>query len=266
MSRDFKGIWIPKEIWLNEDLTMLEKIIFVEIDSLDNKNHCIAGNEYFAKFCNCSESKISKAIKKLQDLGMIEILAFDGRHRKIRVLCRVVKNAMQDSKKCEAESQNLQANNIDNNIDNKEVLSYDNTTKKSFEFGKHKPKRDPLYVRCVSIIDDFITQHNCINIRSNLIEYLNYRINVKDKPLYANMWKGMLNKLEELHKQGQVYEDIIQFCLERGYLSFYSPNNYNNGGINESGSRNVPRMTSEDYEAEEKRLAELEAKGVQVRF
>ena len=67
-DRDFKGVWIPKEIWLNSELTILEKVIFTEIDSLDNENHCIASNEYFANFCDCSESKISKAIKKLKEL------------------------------------------------------------------------------------------------------------------------------------------------------------------------------------------------------
>ena len=69
-DRDFKGVWMPKEIWLNSELTILEKVIFTEIDSLDNENHCIASNEYFANFCDCSESKISKAIKKLKDLQM----------------------------------------------------------------------------------------------------------------------------------------------------------------------------------------------------
>ena len=34
----------------------------------------------------------------------------------------------------------------------------------------------------------------------------------------------------------------------------------------ESGARNVPVMTKEDYEREAQRLAELEAKGVQVKF
>ena len=94
-NRDFKGVWIPKEIWLNEELTMLEKVIFVEIDSLDGPDHCYASNEYFATFCNCSESKVSKAIKKLKELGMIEEIAFDGRHRKLRV----VKNATLNRKK-----------------------------------------------------------------------------------------------------------------------------------------------------------------------
>ena len=36
-NRDFKGVWIPKDIWLNENLTMLEKVILIEIDSLDNE-------------------------------------------------------------------------------------------------------------------------------------------------------------------------------------------------------------------------------------
>lgn len=83
-NRDFKGVWIPKELWLNENLTMLEKIILVEIDSLDNEDHCIAGNEYLAEFCQCSEWKVSNAIKKLEELGYIEVISFDGRHRKIK--------------------------------------------------------------------------------------------------------------------------------------------------------------------------------------
>ena len=34
-ERDFKGIWIPKEIWLSEQLSLVEKVLFVEIHSLD---------------------------------------------------------------------------------------------------------------------------------------------------------------------------------------------------------------------------------------
>ena len=36
-QRQFKGIWIPKEIWLNKELTMQEKMILVEIDSYAQK-------------------------------------------------------------------------------------------------------------------------------------------------------------------------------------------------------------------------------------
>ena len=138
-----------------------------------------------------------------------------------------------------------------------------------FQFGKAKPKKDNLYTKCVTLVDDFISKHNCGNVvRSKLIDYLNYRMSVKDKPLYTNIWKGMLNKLDALHKEGYGYEPVIDFSLERGYLSFYPPSNFskNRGIQSESGARHVPRMTEEDYEEEERRLAELEAKGVQVRF
>jgi len=84
-SRDFKGVWIPKEIWLNTELTMLEKVIFVEIDSLDGENGCWASNAYLADFCQCSADKITTAVRKLKEIGFIKVTNFDGRHRVIKV-------------------------------------------------------------------------------------------------------------------------------------------------------------------------------------
>ena len=85
MERDFKGVWIPKEIWLDERLNALDKIILTEIDSLDcGEDGCYASNEYIAKFCQCSEWKVSTAISKLIDLGYIKALSFDGRTRKLK--------------------------------------------------------------------------------------------------------------------------------------------------------------------------------------
>lgn len=84
-GRDFKGVWIPKEVWLDARLNPLEKIILFEIDSLDKSDSgCFASNDYIAKFCQCSEWKVSNAITKLVELGYIRIAAFDGRHRTIK--------------------------------------------------------------------------------------------------------------------------------------------------------------------------------------
>ena len=261
-NRDFKGVWIPKEIWLNEELTMLEKVIFVEIDSLDGPDHCYASNEYFATFCNCSESKVSKAIKKLKELGMIEEVSFDGRHRKLKV----VKSAMQGSKKCYSESQKVQSNNIASKTDNsintsKEVLQ-------NFNFGNKQTKQSKkpnLYDRCIQLIDSYDFS-SWGNIRKLLIDYLNFRLSVKDKPLYINMWKGMLNKLANLCGDDiPKYEEVIKYCIERGYLSFYEPTNY-------SSQKNKPwekGVDSSGYTEEEKRQIEnewdaLEAEGLQT--
>jgi hypothetical protein len=73
-ERDFKGVWIPKEIWLNKDLTIMEKLFFVEINSLDNDSGCFAGNAHFADFFNLSKTRVSLIIKSLIDKGMITSL------------------------------------------------------------------------------------------------------------------------------------------------------------------------------------------------
>ena len=102
-ERDFKGIWIPKEIWLDKRLTALEKTILAEIDSLDVENEgCYATNEYLAEFCGCSECKISLAIKKLIELDYLELASFNGRERILK--SRLLKSKRQTSKKYEANS------------------------------------------------------------------------------------------------------------------------------------------------------------------
>lgn len=72
-SRDFKGIWIPKDIWLSDQLSAMEKILFVEIHSLDNEDGCYAGNKYFANFFKVSERQIRNYIATLKDKGFISV-------------------------------------------------------------------------------------------------------------------------------------------------------------------------------------------------
>ena len=144
-SRDFKGVWIPKEIWLDENLTTLEKIILIEVDSLDNEDHCVAGNDYLSQFCQCSEWKVSDAIKKLQKLGYIEVIAFDGRHRRLRSCIsnlshknyeaeygkpkdRLLEIQGQTLENPKAASGKPKAININNNIDNNLLINKGETS------------------------------------------------------------------------------------------------------------------------------------------
>lgn len=73
MDRDFKGVWIPSEIWLNEDLGWTEKLLLVEIDSLAKNGECFASNDYFAKFFGLSKDRISKLITKLNRHGYVTV-------------------------------------------------------------------------------------------------------------------------------------------------------------------------------------------------
>jgi len=117
--RDFKGVWIPSEIWLNDDLTLYDKAIFTEIDSLDRHlsggDYCYASNEYLAKFCKCSPRKVTESISRLIKMGLLKVVKTDGRRRWIKSLLkeRLADFAMQNSEKCEAEENNLLQSNID---------------------------------------------------------------------------------------------------------------------------------------------------------
>ena len=67
------GIWIPREIWQNEDLTVTEKLFIVKIDALDGEKGCYASNRYFSEFFKLSKSRCSAVIKNLKDKGYIAI-------------------------------------------------------------------------------------------------------------------------------------------------------------------------------------------------
>ncbi len=70
--RDFKGVWIPKEIWLSPDLSVVEKVLLAEISSLDNEDGCWASNDYFAKFLGVSTKTVSRGVQSLHDKGYVD--------------------------------------------------------------------------------------------------------------------------------------------------------------------------------------------------
>ena len=74
MNRDFRGIWIPKEIWLNKDLSTNEKVLLAEIDSLGGSSDgCFASNQYFADFFDLSKDRISRLVSGLKNKGYITV-------------------------------------------------------------------------------------------------------------------------------------------------------------------------------------------------
>jgi len=129
IDRDFKGIWIPKEIWLDENLSFIEKVLLVEINSLDNEKGCFASNEYFAAFFKVGVTAISRHISKLKKFGYITQQNFDGRTRvlksQINVICK--SDLSQSTKQtCTKVQGSLDPNDKHNNIYNKTTNNKDN--------------------------------------------------------------------------------------------------------------------------------------------
>lgn len=258
--------WMCNELELKGN----ELLIFALIHgfSQDEVSKFYGGRKYIAETFNISLPTVDKALQSLVDKQYIHKEGFDDfvNPNIYWVNFEVVKKLYEGGKETlRGGGKETLLNNTNKQITNKkEIVSKDTITK--FEFGKQKPKKDNLFTKCVTLIDSYDFS-SWGNIRKLLIEYLNYRLSIKDKPLYTNMWKGMLNKLVELcDNDVQMYESVIKQSIERGYLSFYSISNNSTGIKSESGANHVPTMTKQDYEEEKKKLAELEARGVRVRF
>lgn len=180
-SRDFKGVWIPKKVWLDTRLNALDKVILMEIYSLDNgEKGCYASNEHLAEFCQCSKTKVSTAIRKLIDCGYIYVQNFDGRKRELK--SRLSNFERQNIKNCKAEYHNLKESNTDINTDN-------NTNNKlSKKERKSKPKS----------YDEQIAEYTQNEDLQNALKaFLQMRSFIK-KPMTEYALKLMLKKLDEL--------------------------------------------------------------------
>jgi len=86
-NRKFKGIWIPAELWEADQLSITEKCLLVEIDSLDNDpdRGCFASNDYLGKFLQLSAGRTANMISDLRKRGFVTQVFFDGRNRGLRV-------------------------------------------------------------------------------------------------------------------------------------------------------------------------------------
>ena len=100
-ERLFKGIWIPRNLYLDQTLTWTQKILILEIDSFSrNGLQCFISNEYLIKFLQVSEGTVEKSIKNAIDSGHIirERTLIQGKSRRVLRLAHVMDYGINPSK------------------------------------------------------------------------------------------------------------------------------------------------------------------------
>ena len=168
MQRDFKGIWIPKELWILKDLSLLEKVMLIEIDSLDNEDGCYASNNYFADFFGLSKGRISKVINSLVKRGFVtsELKYQKGTQLVEKRILKIsrwykAKNKITSSQKqLEGMEENDQENKLENKLNSssqifEEPKIDDNDVKKKKVF---EPDSDPYLL--AKFLEKCITENN----------------------------------------------------------------------------------------------------------
>ena len=128
-NRKFKGVWIPAEYWLDENLTIMEVVLITEIDSLDGENGCFASNKHFADFLGVTSGRASQLITDLKEKGYIQttyttnnnvtqriIRVVNKLNTPVKKLNRGIKNTKGVFKKCvTSNTSSNTSNNTDSN-------------------------------------------------------------------------------------------------------------------------------------------------------
>lgn len=70
-NKDFKGVWFPKDLWLDRNISLTEKSILIAIYNLGWEYSSATNNE-IADFVQCSAATVSRAITRLKNLWYIE--------------------------------------------------------------------------------------------------------------------------------------------------------------------------------------------------
>lgn len=142
-------------------------------------------------------------------------------------------------------------NNKENNNKENNILSKDNNnfTESEFESKMYLPEKKKrgksLYEKCLDYIDEFT---DLPELKAVLIEYLKFRLNVKDKPLYnINQWKSMLKKLDDVVAECKVeYAVIVQQSIDKAWLNFYALTKSNKKDVFAEGSGLSCERSKED--------------------
>ena len=190
-GRNFKGVWIPKEIWLCKDLTPLEKFYLIEIDSLDDeKEGCFASNKHFEEIFGQKGSNISRIIENLRLKGWINVeYIYKGKEIEKRVIkinrppfpSRYVKNEYRYVK------------------NDKEVC---------YKLADGYVKNDK---GSITILDKQLDNNN---IYSRVIDYLNLKAGTSYKPTTKNTQRHINARISEGYKLEDFYKVIDNKCSE----------------------------------------------------
>jgi len=92
MKKECKGLWIPIEIYENEELSIQDIFLLCEIHSLDNGAGCFAKNEHFCKRMKIKIAHLEGRYCELAELAM-DAISVDNIDEAIALLnnCKNIK-------------------------------------------------------------------------------------------------------------------------------------------------------------------------------
>lgn len=211
---------------------------------------------------NISESTLKKWLKNLVDKGLLKRETVHSKSYGIKAYYGVTDKLIElQISQLSQDTWDYKPQLMNELRDAKPQLSQDTSDSKLIKKDKQLKntiiknnsrklvKNKSLYEYCTDMITVYTKDKP--GLEPLLVQYLKMRLEIKDKPLYKNQWKGILNKLDKIHEEeGQSYEDIVQFNIEKGYASFFPIPKYNKAGKKRSCD---DELSNEQYTDEERK-------------
>lgn len=251
--------------WMTQELNLSgnELLVFALVYGFcqDGDSEFYGSRRYIADMLNITLPTVDKSLKSLINKNLITRDTFSRNNITFityKVSLPPIKNTQEKTFIGCKESlhiDNKYTNNINTNKDN---------NKTNTNVLVEKNRKSNKFDQCVDLINEFTSD---LELNELLINYLKMRLEIKDKPIYINQWKGLLNKLNKLSNKVSEQCDIVQQSLDRGYASFYKINTrkkinnnpWNNGVVSES-------YTDDELEELDEQEKELNARGIRTRF
>lgn len=143
-QRKFTGVFIPAEIYENKEISWIQKILWCEIQALSGSDCCYASNAHFAEHLGIDERNVIKHISVLKQHGLVEILGFDGRTRKMKAVMSKSSGQTRQNRQGRPDEIVTPLYNDENiNINKKTRINYVNTVKSETQTCNF----DPEYVK-----------------------------------------------------------------------------------------------------------------------
>lgn len=189
----------------------------------DGEHKFTGGLQYLANWTNSTKAGVQKNLSNLVSQGLLlkETNVING-----VTFCyyRAVVDGMQQS--CIPIQQSCTNNIINNKI---REDKYDADHSEPFlnnDYSEPKGnKKKNLYQKCLDMIYEFTNDGKLTDALIQYLDLLLEKYRSEGKVLYANQFKGMLNRLVEICPDGK-YTDVVQQSIFKQYIGFYPVSNY----------------------------------------
>ncbi|MDP1815212.1 MAG: helix-turn-helix domain-containing protein [Leadbetterella sp.] len=264
-KKEFTGVWIPKHIIEDDNLSMTDKIIYAEIACFEV---CFKSNERLGERYGLKDRTISGVISKLKKKGYIVELGFDGRKRRLSSLYDKPTASQtgrkllgRAAKKCKAVMQKIAT--IDNNAENKEennsiytlcgkqvsatskIVVYVNTDKNRLSHSRENPIIEADI--SVRVLDEMLT---------NTMDELYGQINPSSETLKNN--PGQMDALLDMFTNPKIGIDDTHRLLRALIMLKEDINRGWEHGVKYTEELNTPQRLRNRVTALKRYISELE--------